>query len=212
MKKILKALLPPFILFLVRKLLALKAKKVGLFAGNDSLFKRLIKDTKIYAEYGCGATTIWVAKNSLCEIYSVDSSSEWIQKVENECRSINRFTLHLADVGLVGEMGRPQSYEKARNFNDYTDWIWTNTQKPDLVLIDGRFRVCCFLTCLLKGESGTKIIFDDYNNRPHYHFVEKYIKPIETCGRQALFVIPNKETVNIEDIGNSIKQFRFVFD
>lgn len=208
--KIIKSLLPPIVPYLVRKLYA--PLKNNLFDGDDELFKREVKDITLYAEYGCGASTIWVAKNTMCQIFSVDSSSEWIQKVENECEAKNRLTLYLADVGPVGAWGRPKSYEMSKNFNDYTDWIWTNKQKPELVLIDWRFRVCCFLTCLLNGVSGTKIIFDDYTNRPHYHFVEKYVKPIKTCGRQALFVIPDKDTINADDINISIKQFRFVFD
>ena len=32
----------------------------------------------------------------------------------------------------------------------------------DCVLVDGRFRVCCFLTSLKNAEQGTRIIFDDY--------------------------------------------------
>jgi len=212
-KKFVKALLPPIVPYLITKLrVTFEKKEGGLFNGDDELFKRVIGDVKVYAEYGCGASTIWVAKNTMCEICSVDSSSEWIRKVENECGSRNRLTLHLADLGPVSAWGRPESYEKAQNFNDYTDWIWTNTRKPDLVLIDGRFRVCCFLTCLLKGKSGTKIIFDDYTNRPHYHLVEKYIKPIEICGRQALFLIPDKRTVDINNVILSIGQFRFVLD
>jgi hypothetical protein len=38
--------------------------------------------------------------------------------------------------------------------------------KPDLVLIDGRFRLACFLHPLLAAAPGTPILFDDYTNRP----------------------------------------------
>ena len=47
-------------------------------------------------------------------------------------------------------------------------------KSPKLVIVGGRFRVCYFLTSLKFAEEGTKILFDDYANRPHYHFVEKY--------------------------------------
>lgn len=214
-KKILISLTPPIVFYLLRK-----AKKAflntkntdSLFDGDDKLFKRTISKNSIYAEYGCGASTIWVAKNVGCEILSVDSSSEWISKVKNECIAYSKLTLHLADVGEVGDWGTPVGYMRADNFNEYTDWIWTNNQKPSVILIDGRFRVCCFLTCILNAESGTKILFDDYTNRPQYHYVEKYIKPIETCGRQALFIVLKKEIFNVNDLTDSIDKFRFVFD
>ena len=40
--------------------------------------------------------------------------------------------------------------------------FFENKLVPDLILIDGRFRVCCFLSSLKYGNVGTKILFDDY--------------------------------------------------
>ncbi len=51
-----------------------------LFKGDDEIFKSVISDCEIYAEYGCGAHTIWVANTTAEKIYSTDSSGEWIQK------------------------------------------------------------------------------------------------------------------------------------
>jgi hypothetical protein len=187
-------------------------KRHTLFDGDDGLFKKIVRKESIYAEYGCGASTVWVAENIGCEVFSVDSSTEWIDKVKKSCESFEKINLHYVDVGPVGSWGRPIGYQKSENFNDYTDWIWTNERSPNVILVDGRFRVCCFLTCLIYGESGAKILFDDYTNRPNYHFVERYLKPTETCGRQALFVIPEKESLNIDGIVEDINKFRFVFD
>jgi hypothetical protein len=132
--------------------------------------------------------------------------------IVNTFHFFETINLHFADVGPVGSWGRPIGYQRAANFNDYTDWIWASGRSPNVILVDGRFRVCCFLTCLVYGESGARILFDDYTNRPHYHFVEKYVKPSETCGRQALFVIPEKESLDIDSIVEDINKFRFVFD
>lgn len=187
-------------------------KSTVLFDGDDAMFKRILTKDAIFGEYGCGASTIWVAKNVGCDILSVDSSAQWIDVVKKACAGFKAPTLHLADLGPVGAWGTPIGYEKSENFADYTDWIWTNTQKPTLVLVDGRFRVCCFLTCLLQGEAGTSIFFDDYTDRPQYHFVERYLKPVEMCGRQALFVIPDKALLDISGIQEAIHKFRFVFE
>lgn len=212
--KIITALTPPVVLYILGKVFSLpkKIRPQALFDGDDQLFKKTVRKESVYAEYGCGASTVWVAKHVGCEIFSVDSSAEWIQKVKNSCESSGGLHLHLADLGPVGSWGRPRSYQKAENFRDYTDWIWNNERKPDVVLVDGRFRVCCFLTCLLNGDSGTKILFDDYTNRPHYHFVEKYLRPVDTCGRQALFIVPDKTALNIDAIAEDIHKFRYVFD
>ena len=83
---------------------------------------------------------------------------------------------------------------------------------PDTVLIDGRFRVCCFFTCLKFAKEGTIIIFDDYFDRPYYHIVEKYLDIHQKCGRQAIFKIFNKEKFDSKTIDTEIKNFRHVLN
>lgn len=59
---------------------------------------------------------------------------------------------------------------------------------------------------------GTKITFDDYLDRHHYHIVEVFLKPIDFCGRQALFCVPNKKDANTKALDVMIQSFRFVMD
>jgi hypothetical protein len=186
--------------------------KLSLFDGNDYLFITNINSAKIYGEYGCGTSTIYVALNSDATILSVDSSQDWINSVSNKLSGRGKIKLHYANVGVVGEWGTPINYKNYSNFNEYTDWIWKQDLSPDIVLIDGRFRVCCFLTSLLFAKEGTKLIFDDYTNREYYHIVEMFIQPSITSGRQALFIVPNKNQLNIEKINIFINNFRFVID
>ena len=80
------------------------------------------------------------------------------------------------------------------------------------MLIDGRFRVCCFLTSLKFAKEGTKIIFDDYTTRRHYHIVEEHVSRAETCGRQCLFIVPPKSEIDFERLQKDIDAFRNVMD
>jgi hypothetical protein len=198
---------------LKQQLDALKSKKTEtLFDGDDALFKEVVSRSSVYAEYGCGASTIWVADHTECSIYSVDSSELWITTTQKACKRAERLKLHFVDVGPVGDWGRPRGYSKSENFNDYSDWIWSQPLTPDVVLIDGRFRVCCFLTSLLNAAEGTHLVFDDYAPRQHYHFVEKFIQPVASCGRQAFFIVPGKNALDTNSIKKAIEQFRFVFE
>ena len=165
-----------------------------LFDGDDGLFKSLIKDVNIYFEYGCGKSTEYIYRHTKSEIFSVDTSKMWVEKVKNISSSkINkRLNLHWVDIGEITNWGYPSSFKMRKNFFEYANWFWKQDLKPDLVLIDGRFRVFCFLTTLRFAPEGTKIIFDDYTNRPFYHIVEEFCPIIDKCGRQALF-IPSKE-------------------
>ena len=124
----------------------------------------------------------------------------------------SRLIINHIDLGKVRRWGFPISYVKSCNFPDYTNYIWKQSEKPKFVLIDGRFRVCCFLTSLKFADAGTKIIFDDYVNSPHYHFIEKYVSRINEYGRQCLFIVPSKSQIDIDSLNKDIDAFRFVMD
>ena len=181
-----------------------------LFHGDDRLFKSLIRDVRIYGEYGMGSSTIWVLDNCKCHVVAVDSNPVWIQHVKDKAQSAVRLDASLVDLGALAHMGRPRTYDKRDNFIAYCTSIWQGSQKPELVLIDGRFRVCCFLNCLLHGEPGTKILFDDYLYRPTYHVVEEFVEPSDYCGRQALFVVP--DDLNKDEIAGQMEKFAYVME
>jgi len=160
-----------------------------LFDGDDGLFKELIKDIKIYFEYGCGKSTEYMFRFTKSDIFSVDTSKEWIKKTQSidALKSDDRLNLKWIDVGEIGNWGNPNSFTMRKNFPIYASWLWQQNKTPDLVLIDGRFRILCFLTTLKFSPKGTKIIFDDYKERKFYHVVEEFCPIIDRCGRQALF-------------------------
>ena len=162
-----------------------------LFDGDDRLFKNLILNVKTYFEYGCGKSTEYMYKKSNASIFSVDTSKEWAAKTLNLSKDSNRERLNVKwiDVGDVADWGYPISFQKKQNFVKYANWFWEFGLKPDLVVIDGRFRILCFLTSIKFASIGTQIIFDDYTNRPFYHVAEDFLKIKNTCGRQALFEV-----------------------
>ena len=209
--KIIRFLLPPIIPYLYIKFFSSINK--SLFDGNDFLFKKSIEGIKIYGEYGCGLSSKWMLKNTNCKVISVDSSKEWVEKIKTENKKYeSRLKINHVDLGKVRRWGFPINYDNNSNFSDYTDYIWKQSERPKLVLVDGRFRVCCFLTSLKFAEAGTKIIFDDYVNSPHYHFIEKYVSRINECGRQCLFIVPDKSKIDMHTLNKDIDAFRFVMD
>jgi hypothetical protein len=75
----------------------------------------------------------------------------------------------------------------------YTNGIWDQLKErkfePDLIFIDGRFRVATFLMSLINAP-GAKIIFDDYMDRPEYQIVETILPLSYSVGRLGIFEIP----------------------
>ncbi len=218
LKKIIKLFFPKFSQYLSSTFFRKKNSLIFdrnnlLFDGDSFLFKKLARENNIYGEYGCGLSTIWMLRNTSAQVISVDSSQEWAEKVKNDNFVFkSRLIIKHIDIGKVGPFGRAISYNKCNNFQDYTDFIWKRSVKPELVLIDGRFRVCCFLTSLKLADPGTKIIFDDYVNRPHYHFIEKYVSRIQESLRQCLFIVPSKNEIDMDSLDKDIELFRFVMD
>tara|TARA_B100000575_G_C22954512_1_gene551849 strand:+ start:98 stop:802 length:705 start_codon:yes stop_codon:yes gene_type:complete len=193
----------------IRKLIRIIRGR-NLFQGNDLLFKQTLLEVDLYGEYGVGESTLWVFNNTKAKIMAVDTSKKWISTVKSKIGPSKKITIEWIDLGDLGAWGKPISYKKREFIYNYLESIWLKKEKPQLVLIDGRFRVACFLFSIIAGSPGTKIIFDDYINRPHYHVVEEFIKPTEICGRQALFVIP--DNIDEENIQKNITKFLYVMD
>jgi hypothetical protein len=57
------------------------------------------------------------------------------------------------------------------------------------VLIDGRFRVGCFLATMMRITRPVVVLFDDYKGRKPYAVVEEFFAPSAMGGRMARFVV-----------------------
>ena len=186
-----------------------KVENQPLFDGNDKLFKLYLQDCKLYFEYGVGLSTSWAFENSNAKIIAVDTDKEWISHVDNRVDNL-RVKLVWVNLGDLTKWGRPNSYKYRNNFIDYVSGVWNFKSQADVILIDGRFRVACFLYSLIHSKKDSIIIFDDYFNRPWYHIVEDVIPLHDKCGRQAIFKVPDNYNKNLAQ--DLLIKFLYVFD
>lgn len=192
----------------LKKVNFLFKKEDQLFDGDGTLFKELLLNADCYGEYGVGQSTLYVNDNSECNIIAVETSKQWFNKISSKVDK-NKLIIEHIDLGEVGDWGRPKSYKKRDNIKLYISSIWKHDLKPNLILIDGRFRVACFLFSLINAKEGSVIIFDDYVSREYYYVVEEVIKPNMFCGRQAIFI---KKDFN-KDLANTLfEKFLYVMD
>jgi hypothetical protein len=180
-----------------------------LFNGDDKLFKFYLKNCKLYFEYGVGMSTRWVIENSNSQIIAVDTDKDWIDFVNVELGS-DRANLIWVNLGDLIKWGRPNSYKYREYFIDYISGVWNFKEQADVILIDGRFRVACFLYSLLRSKAGSILVFDDYFDRPWYHIIEEVITPDDRCGRQAIFKV--HEDYDIKLTKDLLSKFLYVFD
>ena len=155
-------------------------------------FRSLVEKSASYLEYGCGGSTVLAANSGVEMIFSVETDGAWAAKVRLALAD-KKVDLNLThcDVGKVGAWGRPIDSSEFKNYHRYAIVPWEAAQRgksvPDLVLVDGRFRVASFLYSLLRAEPGTTILFDDYAERKHYHIVEDFCAMSNLEGRMAVF-------------------------
>lgn len=164
---------------------------------STAYFREQIAKARNYLEYGSGGSTI-LANQVVTNLVSVDSDASFLGDVrrkldEHERRAMIKL-IHV-NIGLTEHWGMPvftkPTRRRLRRWEEYAKAPWryfrTIGQQPDLVLVDGRFRVACVLESLLSLSplSTTQILLDDYVGRPHYDVVEQFAD-IELAGRMAI--------------------------
>ncbi len=142
-------------------------------------------------EYGSGGSTALAARLGK-SVIAVESDASWAQEMQAYLAATSpaaNARVHPVDIGATRKWGFPVNQEKMAQFHHYALTVWDRPDftKPDLVLIDGRFRVACFCTVALRIDRPTRVLFDDYANRAHYHKIEAIAKPTAQVGTMVAF-------------------------
>jgi hypothetical protein len=168
-------------------------------------------DAKVILEYGSGGSTVLASEMTGKTVFSVESDRRWTRRLQaylDEAGAPSPVHLHYAPIGKTGKWGRPVDNSGYRRYHEYALGIWDHPefQAPDTVLIDGRFREACFYAVMLRCTRKTVVLFDDYGDRPRYHAVERFAKPVERRGRMARFEL-KKMALPREDLTQIIGAF-----
>jgi hypothetical protein len=201
----------------VRRIKGFSVGENPLFDSEESTrwFIRKLEDATVYLEYGSGGSTCFAARLGK-RFTTVDSDKFFLNAVKKHIagkgflNEHNQRYIH-ADIGLTTWWGfpvfvGPSSADRSRKFRAYSNFPPEEWQ-PDLILIDGRFRVACALKTVaaLSGKSGWTMIIDDYTERPEYHEVERFARLEKFVGRMAVFsdAIPAAQS----ELQNAIRSY-----
>ncbi len=149
---------------------------------------------QVILEYGSGGSTCMAAEMAGKTVFSVESDKAWCDAMQGWFAAnppTATVQLHYADIGPTGKWGKAGTEKHWRRFAHYPYSVWDRPdfQHPDVVLVDGRFRAACFLAVLFSITRPVTLLFDDYVERPAYHEVEIFGKPIDVQGRLARFAL-----------------------
>ena len=126
-----------------------------------------------YGEFGMGGSTLEAVRAGFDTIVAVDTDKRWVQGVRAHrevaplIRAGRAAALH-GDIGPTREWGNPLDDTQARRWPRYIQAFWAEWAKrglqPDLVLVDGRFRVSCAISALLARDgdaAGLRVMVHD---------------------------------------------------
>jgi hypothetical protein len=156
------------------------------------LFECLLRCSDRYLEFGSGGSTCLASDLVHTSVTSIDSCPEWIEKVRRDCEHkktrLAPEMIHI-DIGPTGGWGMPMDVRRREKWPNYHRQPWTvpATLGADLYLVDGRFRVACFMQIILHCELRSSIMIHDYTSRTHYHVISKVAREIANAGELAVF-------------------------
>lgn len=171
---------------------ALQPPKLTLPPEEAAVVRARFGAARVILEYGSGGSTVIAGAVAGARVFSVESDSEWVEMMRRWFATnpaLAALTLHHADIGPTKEWGMPVNNRQVRHWPGYPNSVWDlpDFQQPDVVLIDGRFRLACFLTVLFRTTAPVNLLWDDYTERPGYHLAERLAKPVALHGRMAEF-------------------------
>lgn len=165
-----------------------------LFGRQRAVLEQALAGSKRYLEFGAGGSTLLAARLGVPTIVAVDSDAQWVAAVREHAELAPRIldgsisVLH-GDIGPTRDWGFPAGEEHKAKWPRYLEVAWVEWTRrgtlPDLVFVDGRFRVACCLSVVVAvgGAAATTVLLHDmFDQRPDYRDVLEFFEPIRIEG------------------------------
>jgi hypothetical protein len=124
-----------------------------------ALFRQVLAEGhRRYAEFGTGGSTLEAVRQGFDAVVAVDSDRNWVSALRSHAElrpAIREGRLNIlhGQIGPTGAWGGPVGTDSMKLWPNYvaTQWkAWAERgDTPDLLFVDGRFRVACALSALL---------------------------------------------------------------
>lgn len=141
-----------------------------------------------------------LAASSRTPFHTIDSDRWFLNQVKKQIRKSGTYSpshqrYEFRNIGRTGRWGfphfvMPAGPRRLRLFARYSDppSSYATDDRPDLILVDGRFRLACALKVVrwLKGTNYTLVV-DDYQSRIEYHPLSQFAAFENLYGQTAVF-------------------------
>ncbi|MHC9237149.1 hypothetical protein ACX9MO_16095 [Pseudooceanicola sp. 502str34] len=144
-------------------------------------------------EYGSGGSTVMAAEMPGKQVVAVESDPDWAAMMQAwfaQNPPASAVEVRHADIGGTENWGYPLDDSGWRGFAAYPLGVWDELAfHPDVVLVDGRFRLGCAMATAFRISRPVALLIDDYGDRPEYRPVEEFLGQPVMTGRLARFDI-----------------------
>lgn len=179
---------------------------------NDELFlvEKHTKNCKEILEYGSGGSTFYfIRKNK--KIISVENNKTYFRymKTFNVIKHYKNLNYQFIDTGESSNWGYPKNDNKKEAWPRYYKKAWEDLHIacPDIILIDGRFRVMCALEAIPYIDFSTIIIIHDFTERLYYSEALKYFDLIEKV--DTMVILRKKRVIDLLLLEESKLLFKY---
>jgi len=177
---------------------------------SNLYFEKYLKKSKFYLEYGSGASTFFAKKNKK-KFISLEADKSFYSFLKKNIKQIKYL-----DIGPTKYFSIPilPTYMIRKKINYYSNYLTNiyNSQGviPDLILIDGRFRILTTLKIIRflkkKKAQNITIIIDDYLKRRHYKNIENIVT-VHQVGRFGIIKYNPRIIINNKKLDSLINKF-----
>ena len=177
---------------------------------SNLYFEKYLKKSKFYLEYGSGASTFFAKKNKK-KFISLEADKSFYSFLKKNIKQIKYLDIGPTKYFSIPILPTCMIRKKINYYSNYLTNIY-NSQGviPDLILIDGRFRILTTLKIIrfLKKKKAQNIIIiiDDYLKRRHYKNIENIVT-VHQVGRFGIIKYNPRIIINNKKLDSLINKF-----
>ena len=165
------------------------------------LFERHVADAT-YFEYGAGGTTA-LASAIARSVTTVDLSAKWLETVASRAPDARRFHV---DLGPLADWSYLTTTDRQEHWPAYAASLdRVAAADTNVVLVDGRFRVACALTALIRFPKATVLVHDW--DRTGYHVLLAHATILEAA--DVLVVLARRPDFEASAAGELLRRYAY---
>ena len=182
---------------------------IRMSAGEEVLFRTFLERCGSYFEFGMGGSTVAACNTVKGRVVAIDSDVKWVESVRSKIKeSTYPRNLISIDIGQTIDWGYPKDNSRRDVYKNYSrSIIEQGPSEFDLCLVDGRFRVACFMHALLRVRADCVLCIHDYRCRDNYHVVERHARIISEYENISFFV--RRSNADMDAISSMAEGYEF---